>query len=93
MRNQTLWLLIGSTTSPRTSVEANTVLGWCRLRADSHERSIELLNANGIANNHSGASVENRFGLSNHFTRISIHRDSDLIEGCLPVTLSRKSTH
>src|ERR1019366_3233418 len=80
--------LVG-TTSPRTGVQATTILGCIH---GTVKQRIELSDAFGIANDLSSAGVENRFPLSNHFHRISIHPDSDLIEGCLPVTLSRQST-
>ena len=79
--------LIGSITSPRTGVDAITILG-CRLGTDLLKRSIECLDAIGKAKDHSGASVKDRLVRSNH--RVSC--DNDLIEGCLPVILSRLST-
>jgi hypothetical protein len=61
--------LIGSTTSPRTGVYATTILG-CRLcPVEKFKQSIKFLDAIGIANDLSGASVENRVGLSNNFLR------------------------
>ena len=60
--------LFGSTTSPRTAVYSITKL-WCGFRTINSKHFIEFLDALGIANDQSGASVENRVGLSNNFLR------------------------
>ena len=81
--------LISNNTSRRTGVEAIT----SRPGTVHIKRSIQLFDAHGIANDLSSASVENRLGLSNHWHREQSRlRYSDLIEGCLPVTLSSQRT-
>jgi hypothetical protein len=69
------------TTGPRTGPDANAIL-VVTLGTESHKRSIELLDAFGIANDLSGASVVNCRGRSNHWHREESRQcDSDQIEG------------
>ena len=82
--------LIGGNPSSRTCVDAITILG-CRLGTEFEKRIIERLDAFGIANDHSSASVKNRVSRSNHRHRVVC--DSDLIEGCLPEALSIRIQH
>ena len=82
---------MGNTTSPRTGVDAITILR-CKQCTVRYKRSVELLNAFGVTNDLSGAGVENCIGLSNHFDGVSSQRKCDLIKVCLPVALWR-STH
>lgn len=84
--------LIGSTTGARTGVGTIAIFG-CRPGTVNVKRSIEPFDTIGIANNQTGSSVKNRFGQSNSFHRTSFNGDSDLIEGCLPKSLSRRCTH
>jgi hypothetical protein len=68
--------LIGST-STRTGPGTRTKLG-CSLCPETFKRFKELLDANGIANELGGASVEDRCGWIN--PRVSGSSESDIIE-------------
>ena len=59
--------------SPRTEVAAAI-----HHRLGTVDLFIELLDASRVANDRRGASVKNRFSLSNHGLSESFHRDSDI---------------
>ena len=72
IRNQTS-CSVDQQHSPRTVVAAAI-----HHRLGIAEVFIELLDASRVANDRSGASVKNRFFLSNHSLSESFHHDSDI---------------